>query len=135
LGKLLAVRKQYLHVMRPPKGMGINQTSVQMLAYAAGSTDLPPYILHSKATHEAIFVIAKRDRQTGSVVVDGFPGLPAAIGLELTESVTVVDLMTGETVVPCAHVGTVAATHFSAVVETSDARIFLVKACAAATTA
>ena len=105
-----------------------NHTSVAMLPYSAEQTDLPPYIIHSKTTHEAIFVLAKRDHASGDVRVQKFPGLAAALDLSVSATVSVVELMAGETVVVSRTIESLAADGFTTTVQSGDAKVFLVAA-------
>jgi hypothetical protein len=128
VGSLMRIRQKYLHILRPPPGMPINHTRVAMLPYKVEQTDLPPYIIYSAATKEAIFVLAKRDHTSGDVCVQGFPGLGAALGLSASTRVSVVELMSGTTVMASVTVGSFASGDFTAHVQSGDAKVFLVAA-------
>lgn len=91
----LRVRARYLTIFGPdPAGiLPINQ-SVVVDALPANGTDLQPYVFWRAVSHQALFVLAKRDEADGVVVVSSFPGLTNHLSVSAGQGLAVVELLT-----------------------------------------
>eukprot|EP00038_Savillea_parva_P016156 m.223239 g.223239 ORF g.223239 m.223239 type:complete len:384 (-) comp33597_c0_seq1:23-1174(-) len=127
VSNVMSIRHRYNHVLRPRAGQPINATSITMLPYVANSTDLPPYLLANETTHEAVCVLALRDRMGCNVTVMAFPDLAVALGVSNHTMVRVVDLFTNTTTMEAITASTLSTDGMSAFVETSGARVFLIE--------
>ena len=96
----IAVRKRYLHVFGPdPAGvLPINLTVAIDALPASSGTDLEPYVFWRAETHQAIFVLAKRDAASGLITVAAFPGLSRKLNVREQQALAVVELLTSASV-------------------------------------
>jgi hypothetical protein len=126
VSRAMAVRKVYLHIIRPMAGHPINSTDIAMLPYDVASTDLPPYAMFNRTTHQGVFVLASRDRPTGNVTVTAFPDLSVALAVPPAATLSVTELLSNVTVVDAVQASTLSSRGFTAVVESGGALVFLV---------